>query len=595
MAFVRVDVRLINAAGPSPIAQATQQLRQDEDATAPAIQPVDFVYSGYHNADTPNALTLNLRQISDADSRIAQVSYRVVNDQNTSDVVVDWTDISTIDKAGIFSPDNVAITLPEFSRNRELRIETRALNGAGLAATADTTLAITVDRTPPQIEDPEITFTGVQSTQEDQELVVYLGAINDEESRITSVAYRVYANDDPSATLIDWTSPELVSSNHIRLPALSAPLTAQQLGDAFTLELEAKNEAGLETTLERKANANLDNSAPQMPKVEVSYRESDLGMDYLLIEPGAFRDAESNIAALAYRLVDSDNPETVFIDWVQIPVPDDIRVSVAPIAIPRAEIPYDGAAVLAAEFRATNGAGLFSIRRSTVDLPGDVSPPDSPSLIVAHRNAYDPLHPNTVEIQIGSSEDTQSAIAQAQYRIVNTATGDELTTWTQLPITSEGYFPGTIVFKELPLIEQSASYKIEVEILNTAGLINTITEDVRVDIQNDATPPASVISLHYFENALALVLDELADPESKIRKVEYRFLDNVDQSELQPWTDLFEIVTPQGVYPKQSFNINQPAVRSGRTLKIEVRVTNGAGLQTTVSKTVLARSPDSDQ
>jgi hypothetical protein len=88
---------------------------------------------------------------------------------------------------------------------------------------------------------------------------------------------------------------------------------------------------------------------------------------------------------------------------------------------------------------------------------------------------------------------------------------------------------------------------------------------------------------------MALVLERLTDPESKIQQVENRFLDNVDQTELMTWTDLFEITIPQSTYPKQSFNVPRPEVRSGRTLKVEIRVTNGAGLQTTVSKTVLFR------
>ena len=141
----------------------------------------------------------------------------------------------------------------------------------------------------------------------------------------------------------------------------------------------------------------------------------------------------------------------------------------------------------------------------------------------------------------------------------------------------------------------STSLVIEVEVINSAGLVNTIREDVRIDIKNDATPPVTDISLHHFAGEMALVLDALSDPESRIQKVEYRFLDNVDQSEIVSWTDLFEIGIPQDRYPRQSFKINPPTVQADRTLKVEVRVTNGAGLQTTASKTVLLRSPGSDQ
>ena len=591
----RIEVRLINANGISAIQPAYIALNQSVDDSEPVAPEISFMYSGYHHSERANELDLQIKSARDDDSRISEVSYRVVNAQNADDIIIDWTNVSTISQSGLFSSADVNLSLPEFSRNRLLKIEARATNGVGLVSTSDTTLAVTVDRTPPVIETPVLFVSGANDVTQQPLLNVSPGKVTDEESHIVSIAYRVTTDVDSLGTLVDWTNVDVVSASNVRMPSLALPLSRDLLTREFVLELEAQNEAGLTSNARHEVKARLDNSPPQMPRVQMSYEESELGTGYLRIEPGAFRDAESNIASLEYRLVDSEDPDFVLIDWINIPVPDDIRVSVSPIAIPRSEIPFDGAVLVAAEFRATNGAGLLSVRRSTVDLPGDTSPPDSPSLILAHRNAYDPLNPNTVEIQIGSSEDNQSSIAQAQYRITNASTGEELTSWTQLQVASEGYFPGTIVFKELPLIQSSTSLLVEVEVVNTAGLINRISQNVRVDVQSDVSPPVADISLHYFENEMSLVLDELSDYESKIQKVEYRFLDNVDQSELQEWTDLFEIAIPQDAYPKQSYKVRQPDVQSGRTLKVEVRVTNGAGLQTTVSKTVLVRSPNSGQ
>lgn len=594
-ASASVDLRLMNENGASNIARTTTALGFSEDVTPPSSAEITYSYAGYHNAEAANELTIFIQDAWDAESRIADAAYRIVNTNNTNDVVIDWSTIPGQQNAGNFEATPVTVALPEFNRDRELNIEVRLTNGAGLESIAAVPFAITVDRTPPSLDNAELIITGVNNQEIEPALTIYPGRITDGESRITAVAYRVFTSSTAAAELVDWTPLDLIEGESMRFPPIQIAIPDSLLQETFTLEIEAQNEAGLSATSEQTIKASLDNSAPQMPRVEVSYQESELGTGFLLIEPGAFRDVESNIANLEYRLVDSNDPEFVLIDWINIPVPREVRVSVAPIAIPRDKIPFDGAVQLAVEFRATNGAGLFSTRRSTLELPGDVSPPEAPSLIVAHRNAYDPLHPNTVEIQIGSSEDTQSTISQAQYRIMSAASGEELTSWTQLPLSSEGYFPGTILFKELPLMESSTSLVVEVEVLNSAGLVNTIRQDVRIDIKNDATPPVTDISLHHFANEMALVLDELSDLESRIQKVEYRFLDNVDQSEIVGWTDLFEIGIPQDRYPRQSFKIKPPEVQADRTLKVEVRVTNGAGLQTTVSKTVLVRSPGSDQ
>ncbi len=293
--------------------------------------------------------------------------------------------------------------------------------------------------------------------------------------------------------------------------------------------------------------------------------------------------------------MDAGDPEFVLLDWVPVPVVPEIRVSIDPIAVPRSTIPFDGAREVAVEMRATNRAGLSDVRRATIDMPGDTTPPETPTFIVTHRNAYDPIHPNSVELQIGSSGDDRSAITSARYRIVEPSTGREFTAWKELPVSSEGYFPGTVRVEELPFMETGTTLRVDLEIENSARLVTALAETVQVNVENDATPPEASIALHYFSDAMALVMERLADPESKVQQVEYRFLDNVDQTELMTWTDLFEIPIPQNSYPKRSFNVPRPDVRTGRTLKVEIRVTNGAGLQTTVSRTVLFRQEGADQ
>jgi hypothetical protein len=60
---------------------------------------------------------------------------------------------------------------------------------------------------------------------------------------------------------------------------------------------------------------------------------------------------------------------------------------------------------------------------------------------------------------------------------------------------------------------------------------------------------------------------------------------------LADWRPVFEIALPQTRFERQLYLVDKPEIRSGRTLKVEVRTTNGAGLQTIVSKTLLFRTP----
>ena len=386
----RVDLRLSNDSGVSPLATALSGFGFSEDTTPPSTPRLDYVYAGYHNAHTPNTLSLIIQDANDPESRIANTAYRIVNANNESDIVIDWTDVPGQQSEGRFTVKPVSIALPEFNRDRQLNIEVRLTNGAGLETIATKPVQVVVDRTPPEMANAELLISGENDQTIPSSLTIYPGHISDPESRVTSVSYRVSVGGSPGVTLADWTPLELIPGTALRFPPVRIALPDSLLSTPITFEVEAQNEAGLTVSGKQTIQASLDNSAPQMPRVEVSYQESELGTGFLLIEPGAFRDVESRIAKLEYRLVDSNDPEFVLMDWIPIPVPREVRVSVAPIAIPRDNIPFDGTVQLAVEFRATNGAGLFSTRRSTLELPGDESPPEAPSLIVAHRNAYDP-------------------------------------------------------------------------------------------------------------------------------------------------------------------------------------------------------------
>ena len=584
-AFAHVDVRLNGASGKSYQSRKTLAIPADEDSTAPTVPAFDVRYSGNYHPTRPNQLDLFIDGLEDPQSRISRVTYRVVDNADTTQAWVDWTPVTGRLERGIFETTALSIDLPKFGENATLLVEISAVNGAGLERRSQQTISIIVDTTPPQIAESMLSVSDLYDSYREPHLTVNLGEILDNESAITDLVYRLTSKDGTA----EWTVIETARSNLLRVPAISIPIDRPLEDETWQLEVQASNAAGLTDLQTVELRIEADDSAPQMPEIALSYLDSPMGGSYLYIVPGAFRDVESQIDVLEYRIVQANDRSNALLDWINVPVSRADRISVQPIALPRERIPFDGALAIAVEFRATNGAGLTDTRTATIDLPGDVTPPDPPALLANHYNSYDPLYPNTVEIQAGSIIDEQSAIASVRYRIIEPSTGNEFAAWTSLNVSSDGIFPGAVIFEELPFLQDNTTLRIDLEVVNTAGLTSTNSREVRVDVASDATPPEVAIALHYFGDEMALVLNGLADPESKIQQVEYRFLDNVDQSELSSWAPLFEIPVPQAAYPKQSYKVVQPDAQNDRTLKVEVRVTNGAGLQTTVSKTVLFR------
>lgn len=582
----KLDLRVKDDKNRTVEADVSFNLDGQVDLTPPDLPIFETVYYGYYHPNKTNEIELLVDRIADPESRMAAVAYRIINDADTNNVFVDWTALPGISDNGFFESSYAAVKLPDLTRNTVLRVEVAATNGAGLKSVAYDAVSLIVDTTPPELEKPVVTLSDLYSGS--PTAFIDAGTITDLESNITLVEYRVSLKQDSTA-LVDWTPIAHPTAHTVRAPILTTRLGKYSRDRTLVVELRGRNEAGLESQSTNSVEIDIDNTPPQLPRIELSYKDSPLGIGYVLIAPGAFRDAESHVASIAYRVVAAGEPDTILIDWVDVPIVSELRTSIAPIALPRSNIPFDGALDISIEMRATNRAGLFDVRSATIAIPGDTSPPEKPMFIVAHNNAYDPLNPNSIELQIGSSIDDQSAIASARYRIIEPSTGRAFAEWTELSISTEGFFPGTVHVVELPFLQNSTTLRADLEIKNTAGLTTALSESVRVDVENDVTPPEASIALHYFSDGMALVMERLADNESKIQQVEYRFLDNVDQTELMAWTDLFEITIPQSSYPKQSFNVPRPAVRTGRTLKVEIRVTNGAGLQTTVSKTVLFR------
>ena len=588
-ATASVELRLIAPSGEQGAVIKTLPISSRRDTSPPRFTAVEARYFGYYHPDRANQMELNIGGLIDAESRIARVDYRIVDADDSSRVYLASSPAGATLERGLFMPAHLPVSLPDFSASTTLRVEVTAVNGAGLSERFEQLVPIVVDDTPPEIAEPELTLSRLYDPYRKPQITLNFGEIVDHESYVTEIAYRLFIEGDTTSTAPTWRILESTASNLVRLPAAVHSIDRPIEDQDWRLETRARNAAGLSDTRSGTLRIEADQTAPLLPPIALSYQTSSIGGSFLHIASGAFRDIESQIASIDYRIVNAADRNQVLADWTNLPVTREDRVNVQPVAIPREKIEFAGKTGVAVVFRATNGAGISSTREATISIPGDETPPEAPNLIATHRNAYDPLHPNTIELQIGSSTDDQSAVAEARYRIVEPATGREFAAWTQLEISHEGFFAGAIVLEALPLLQQNVTLRADVEIVNTAGLSSTTSRQIQVDITIDDSPPEITIALHYFGTETALVVEELSDPESKIQQVEYRFLDNVDQTELVGWTNLFEIPVPQAEFPRQSYNVDVPVTRSDRTLKVEVRVTNGAGLQTTVSKTLLFR------
>ena len=575
-----IQMRVVNGEGLSTVVEQIVSLRKAIDLTAPEA-PLPLLSQDLQSRS--ESLPLTIISPLDVESGLSKMEYRI-RDEATDEVVVEWTDVEFVQGMQSFSTGFAAFTPPDRDR---ILVEVRTTNGAGLSTATTRSVSFVQDPTPPRIEQPRLAFNNLYQEHQPATVEITIPEVTDPESKVQSLSYRLIAADS-SSILSEWTSVPIIASNEVQLSPIQLDLPDLSDGAEIQVEVKATNEKGLESLVEASRTLELDRSPPLAPNLEVDYIQSALGDDYLQIESASFRDVESGIAGVAYRVIDTDDEQT-HLDWTPIPLFKDTRISTPRLTIPRSTFAFGDTRPVRIELQATNGAGLSTLKTAQVLIPGDNTAPEEPQLLLVHRNGYAPQNPNTLEIQIAPLSDPQSAIEQVSYRVVDQQNSSEILSWTEIPLISTNYFPGSLQYVSLDEVNGSSTLSVEVQVTNRAGLQIASQDQIDIAIETDRSPPVAEISLHYFSSEMALVFEELLDRESNIQQVEYRFVDNVDQSVLADWQDLFEIAIPQQVFPRKSFTIPQPPSRTGRTIKVDVRITNGAGLQSVVSKTILFR------
>nr|MBX2821420.1 hypothetical protein [Rhodothermaceae bacterium] len=338
------------------------------DITPPSNPDFDVINYGVHHPSRANQLDLVINAVEDTQSRISEVSYRLVNKENGSESLIDWTPISFDTSAGLFSPRIVSLDLPEFNESVLLAVEVRSTNGNNLTATSELPVSVIVDTTPPVFEDTDIFVRRSNSQPALNQLYIQLFGVSDQESQISSIDYRVSIEQDSSELIIDWTPIDVPNIQHVSFPEIQHDLPESEHGYTVLVELKATNLAGLTTNFSETIKLDNDTSPPQIQDIEATYKLTISGSGYVLIEPGSFRDPESQITHIEYRIVDATD-ELVYQEWKSIPLQKDIRVQVNPITIPRLLLPFDATREVNIEFRAFNGFGLSEIRRTTLEVP----------------------------------------------------------------------------------------------------------------------------------------------------------------------------------------------------------------------------------
>ena len=129
-----------------PPAQSSQPLITGDDTPPPTPEISNLSYSSYFS-ETPNTLSFDLGPLQDEESGLARIEYRVVNDRNEDEVLLDWVELQK--STSYFSGRLVETSLPISEKDITVRVTVKATNEAGLASEDSESLLLKLDDTEP--------------------------------------------------------------------------------------------------------------------------------------------------------------------------------------------------------------------------------------------------------------------------------------------------------------------------------------------------------------------------------------------------------------------------------------------------------------
>jgi large repetitive protein len=114
---------------------------------------------------------------------------------------------------------------------------------------------------------------------------------------------------------------------------------------------------------------------------------------------------------------------------------------------------------------------------------------------------------------------------------------------------------------------------------NSQGTLSAYTSSGPIIFDNTA-PPVPSINATLDGSNLTVNMNNLRDPESGIRRVEYRVVNTSTGSTIRNWTNVIDNSTPQMGTFSRSRSITVSSSLNPINIRVYVRVTNGNGLQT---------------
>jgi hypothetical protein len=541
---------------------------------------VQVIIGPSHDVETGIAdVAVGLRSAADA--------MQIYPDTSTG---VSWSVISTL-PAGIngqlpeFAGLVHAIRLPANSSG-PLDIRVRVRNGVGMETVSDWRVDPERDLSPPLLAMPEVNYRGYYDRQAPNRAILGETTAVDYESGIRAVEYRIVDASRPGEVVRDWTPIAGVrSGRNVTIPVTEIELPPFETDRELFVEIMAVNGANLKRVVQQPLRVDLDETGPTLTGILARYNEiaSEPGVEVFV---GGITDTDTGIRDVRVRVVDGTRTDRMILNWRSVSPSETYVIS-------RSDLPFSARRPVRIDVAATNGAGLREVFSEQILVPAtvapDATPPLRPSLAASLVTRGDAGGTAQIEFRVGPTADLQTGIARVDYRLEDGADGSVLRNWTALAGIQNGAFIGARDIVSFPSPEDPLTVRVIVRVTNGAGVASTTFQEVVVGSE-DVTPPTIESLQIYFQSGQLLVfVDGMSDTESFIEGAEYRLLDNATGAVVVDWTEYPILQKGRATYGPQLHRITPPPAAGRRAYKIEVRVTNGTGLQATIDGVVEAQ------
>lgn len=561
-----------------PLAQNAGALDSDalavltSDQTGPSAPFVSVRRSGGAGSTLINVV---VGPAEDEESGIVQVDYRVAAagspaDAPAADDVGRWSTLMSAKRAEAFAGRSFRAEVPEGAREALdlgwLELQVRVVNGLGLATYATGPIASTSDISPPRITSPTLQYTGFYDRDRPHVLDVFGLQVTDAESGIAQVEYRIAGG--------DWVEIARPGANAYAAPGLSIALPAVGADTVIDMSVRAINAAGLSSAWSGSVVVDIDETPPARVTSLARFIESETD-PRLELRTASVVDEESGIQTLSYRVVDARRPTRAYVDWREFPASENADVK-------RTELNFAARQDVQVEVRAENGAGLRQTFTEVVSIPSitlaDESPPTRPSVSARVIRATNAAGETLIEVRIGSSSDPETGVERVEYRAED-GSGRDLTGWRRIEPISGGTFTGAIETLNVRLRSGQSAVRVIVRATNGAGTATTGSARLMVSTEDVTPPEIRGLQAYARDNRILIFVDGLADRESFIERLEYRFL-TAQGSVVIGWTDYRLVPGGRSSYGRQLVRLPIPDTPASEII-VQVRAMNGVGMQTT--------------